>query len=83
MDHKEYSSIVLELSDSLYYICDIETNEMYYMNKRGMDLCGFSSHDDYLGQKCYKIIHGYDAPCDFCNISLNFVPLFFSQPVVP
>ncbi|MBQ3033970.1 MAG: GGDEF domain-containing protein [Deferribacterales bacterium] len=66
MDHKEYSSIVMELSDSLYYICDIETNEMYYMNKRGMDLCGFSSHDDYQGQKCYKIIHGYDAPCDFC-----------------
>ena len=29
MDHKEYSSIVMELSDSLYYICDIENYSNY------------------------------------------------------
>ena len=32
-----------------------------------MKAYGLEKTEDYIGQKCYKILQGLDEPCPFCN----------------
>ncbi|MCR4650164.1 MAG: EAL domain-containing protein [Lachnospiraceae bacterium] len=53
------------ISDPLNY-------DLYYINKMGLREAGLPEDYDYSGCKCYKLINGYDAPCDDCpNARLN------------
>lgn len=69
---KETQSIDLQenlihLTDSLdeiIYVSDIETYELYYLNKGGRKLVG---KNDYKGQKCYCVLQGLSSPCSFCT----------------
>lgn len=50
--------------DEIIYVSDIETYELYYLNKGGKKLVG---KNDYQGQKCYRILQGLEEPCPFCT----------------
>lgn len=49
------------------YVSDLETNEVVYMNKKGLATYGFSSLDEAVGKKCYEILQYCAAPCAACN----------------
>lgn len=61
--------------DGIVYVSDPETHELYYLNPAGRHLTGVF---DYKGQKCYKVLQGKDAPCEFCtNSQLNRDRFYF------
>lgn len=61
---QEISSLILNAEDDVFYLSDQETYQLYYLNPAGKKLFGVK---DYYGKKCYKVLHGRDEPCDFCN----------------
>ncbi len=62
-DIDNFKNIVEEL-DQIVYVSDIETYELYYINKTGRRL--LDSHYP-IGQKCYKVLQGKQEPCSFCT----------------
>lgn len=55
---------ILAAENDIFYISDLETCELYYLNPAGQKLFGAR---DYRGKKCYKVLHGWDEPCPFCT----------------
>ena len=48
----------------LMYITDIENYDLLFLNQAGMEIF----HVDSLeGKKCYRVLQGKDAPCEFCT----------------
>ncbi len=60
----EISRMILNAENNIFYLSDVDTYELYYMNPPGQRLFGVK---DYRGKKCHKVIHGKDAPCSFCS----------------
>ena len=46
----------------LLYIVDLETYDLLFINETGMKIFEV---DSIYGKKCYKVLQGRDAPCDF------------------
>ncbi len=61
------SDDILNSSDSIVYVSDLDTFELLYLNKPGRDAVGFMLNEDLSGKKCYKVLQGKDKPCDFCT----------------
>lgn len=57
------------LFDNIIYVSDMETYELLYMNDACRAALGVED-DTYQGRKCYKVLQGLEAPCDFCTNSL-------------
>lgn len=48
----------------LVYVADLENYDLLFMNEAGRK----TFHVDELkGEKCYKILQGFDSPCPFCT----------------
>lgn len=48
----------------LMYISDIENYDLLFLNQKGKEIF----HVDSLeGKKCYRVLQGKDAPCEFCT----------------
>ncbi len=62
----EEISNITENMDEMVYVSDTETYELYYLNAAGRRMTGVY---DYKGCKCYKVLQGKDAPCEFCTNS--------------
>nr|WP_305146661.1 EAL domain-containing protein [Anaerovorax odorimutans] len=55
-----------EISEMMY-VTDTENYDLLFLNQAGME----SFHVDSLeGKKCYRVIQGEDAPCEFCPIQM-------------
>ena len=54
---------VLEKTEDAITVCDPDTHELYYLNPAAQRIFGVR---DYWGRKCYQVLRGRDAPCDFC-----------------
>ena len=63
----EIASLVLDAENDIFYISDMETYELFYLNPAGQKLFGVR---DYHGRKCYKVLQGLDEPCPFCTNSM-------------
>ena len=50
-----------DISEPLY-IVDLETYDLLFINETGMKIFEV---DSIYGKKCYKVLQGRDAPCDF------------------
>lgn len=61
----ELLSSLLDNTDGIVYVCDSETWELLYANKRAMDLWGRSK---YGGKTCFGFIRGLKEPCPWCSI---------------
>lgn len=65
----EFIRLILSAENDIFYISDVDTYELYYLNPAGQRLFGIHH---YQGRKCYKALQGLDAPCSFCtNHKLN------------
>ena len=60
----DVAEIILNAENDVFYLSDLTSYELYYLNPAGQRLFGVQ---DYKGEKCYKILHGKNAPCDFCT----------------
>lgn len=50
----------------LLYVADLETYDLLFINQTGKE----TFHVDSLeGKKCYRVLQGKDAPCEFCTSS--------------
>ncbi len=48
----------------LIYVSDVEDYDLLFLNKAGME----TFHVDSLeGKKCYRVLQGKEAPCEFCT----------------
>ncbi|MCI6639939.1 MAG: EAL domain-containing protein [Pygmaiobacter massiliensis] len=57
------ANTILNAENDIFYLCDLESYELYYVNPAGQKMFGVK---DYLGRKCYKVFWGRDTPCPFC-----------------
>ena len=67
MENDKYVTSLLELAQLISYVCDPETYELLYVSKPAMDVFGLTSHEQYKGMTCHKLMHGSDTPCANCN----------------
>lgn len=50
------------------YISDINTYELYFLNRAAKTGIGLSETDEaWKGRKCYEVIYHKDRPCEFCT----------------
>ncbi len=66
MKNREYDKLIAEHSSICGYVANPENYELLYMNDAMKQLFDIAD-DNYIGEKCYKIIHFRNAPCDFCT----------------
>ncbi len=60
---QNYKRLLDEL-DEIIYVCDMDTHELYYINKRGKKLTGAY---EYTDKKCYEIFQMGTGPCQDCK----------------
>ncbi len=58
---------IVEAFDGFIYICGPDFT-IEFMNKRLIERTGRSA----IGEKCYKVLHGLDAPCPWCQAGRVF-----------
>lgn len=61
---EEAVGAILDAENDVYYLSDMDTYELYYLNLAGQKLFGVR---DYSGRKCYRVLNGRDEPCPFCT----------------
>ncbi len=66
MPQNNIFSLIVENSDNLIYLSDPDTYELLFLNKKLRDMYGVNE-TEYAGMPCYKLLQGFDAPCDFCT----------------
>ena len=54
--------IILDSIDALVYVADMDTYEILFINKPGMEEFG-----DVIGEKCFKTLQNQESPCSFCT----------------
>lgn len=57
---------ILDSTDNIIYVSDIDTYEVLYINGSGKKRYQITG-DDYKGQKCYELLQGKREPCEFCT----------------
>ncbi|MDO4556218.1 MAG: sensor domain-containing phosphodiesterase [Lachnospiraceae bacterium] len=67
MRYEEYDSLIMGEENCICYITDLENYDMIHLTKKGMELYNISSPEEYIGQKCYRILQGLEEPCPFCT----------------
>ncbi|MBS1399840.1 MAG: diguanylate cyclase [Firmicutes bacterium] len=59
---------LLEDLSELVYVTDPETYEILFLNRVGERVFGLKD-GEIKGKKCYQVLQGRDAPCEFCTTS--------------
>lgn len=49
--------------DEIVYVSDADSFELIYMNKKALEIYGFSSIEEISGKKCYEVLHNSKYPC--------------------
>lgn len=58
---------IIDLLDETIYLSDLDTYEMLYINKAGLESIGSRITLPYKGQPCYRVLQGQESPCSFCT----------------
>ncbi len=53
--------------NEIEYVCDMDTYELVYMNRKARELFGVSSMEELRGRKCYELLQNSSQPCKFCT----------------
>lgn len=67
MGHMQYLYDFFENMNEIVYVADMDTHELVYLNKKGLDAYGFRSVDDVRGKKCHDVLQHSSAPCSICT----------------
>lgn len=59
---------LLDELDELIFVSDIETHEIYYMNKSALQYIEINGNPN--GKKCYEVLKKRSTPCEYCVNSL-------------
>ncbi len=66
MSDEYFKSMIDETTGVMAYVATLDTYELLYMNDT--TLASFSETlENVRGKKCYAVLQGRDAPCDFCT----------------
>ena len=75
-----------ETLDDAVYVCDMETYDLEYMNRRCLQDCGLTSMDEVKGRKCYEVLQKCSSPCAICTNKYlkpgHFYEWKYSNPVL-
>ncbi len=52
----------------LMYVSDLESYDLLFFNDTGLKTFGLES---YEGKKCYEVLQGRSAPCEFCKTHVS------------
>lgn len=58
---------ILDNIDIAAFVIDLDTHELLYANKFGMDIAHHEVGKAAAPKKCYEYIYGKASPCSFCN----------------
>ncbi len=61
------SADILDNSDSIVYVSDLENYDLLYLNGIGKRAVGILSDKELAGKKCYAVLQGKTEPCEFCT----------------
>ncbi len=64
--------------NELVYMTDMDTNELIYLNKIGLEKYGFKSLEELKGLKCYHVLQNNSSPCSFCT-NEELIPLKYTE----
>lgn len=53
--------------NEIVYVADMDTYELVYLNRKGLDVYGFRSLDEIRGRKCYDVLQHACMPCNICT----------------
>lgn len=67
MSQNIYDKIILDETDNVIYLSEIDTYRMVYMNRSCRELLGIQSEESYIGRPCYEVLQGFCSPCAFCT----------------
>ena len=76
MTDKEICYEIINNSDDLVYVTDIETNKVIFANKRLLQVIG-KSESEVFGKLCYQALQGKESPCEFCTNAVLSAEKFY------
>lgn len=72
MSLSQIAEMVMNESDNIIYVADVDTHELVYMNAAAKSFFGRSDDESYVGKKCHQFLRGSEKPCSYCtNAILN------------
>ncbi len=66
-EYNMISAYLSEYTNDLVYVSDIETYELLHVNKSVLEALGNPPDSAWKNKKCYEILQGKEAPCEFCT----------------
>lgn len=70
----------------IVYVSDMDTNELIYLNKKGLRTYGFRTPQDFAGKTCHEVLQKCSRPCTMCNnpelVPGHFIKWDFYNPVL-
>ncbi len=75
--YNKNSTHILDCTDDVIYISDKDTYELLYLNLAAIRLVGSPPEEVWRNKKCYEILQGLDAPCEFCTNHLLIEDKFY------
>lgn len=67
MNYNEIFRYIVDEGNDIVYLSDVETYELYYLNRSVLSVLGNPSREEWLGKPCYKVLQNLDQPCSFCT----------------
>ncbi|MGN1097564.1 MAG: diguanylate cyclase, partial [Clostridia bacterium] len=67
MTREELNAAIIDETDNIVYVVDLETYELLYMNKRAIEHFGLKGDEAEKRPLCYKTFYGQDKPCEWCK----------------
>lgn len=68
--YNDDEGLVFDELEDVVYIADLNTYDLYYLNRAAKRTQGIAECDDsYIEKKCYQLFMDRDEPCPFCTNS--------------
>lgn len=64
----KYEQLIIKYLENIVYVADPVNYELLYVNEKGKEVLHLEGNA-YQGKKCYKLLQGRSAPCEFCTNS--------------
>lgn len=62
----KYEQLIIKYLENIVYVADPVSYELLYVNEKGKEVLHLEGNE-YQGKKCYKLLQGRSAPCEFCT----------------
>ncbi len=66
-DYNQISAYISDSSEDIVYLSDIDNYNLLYLNRAALTILGNPPEHEWKNQKCYQLLQGKTAPCEFCT----------------